>query len=258
MNLLIQFALWSLVAWTVLKWEKYPASFRNWIPRLLLVAALIAFGVAPFLKGEYSQDVILFIGGPYAYPIETIERSFSGLAMGIGFGFLFLYALASWGHRLPGKGPLAKAVSLTLVVLLFRVYVEKLGVPQGLALSVGIIWLIVPLAVYFGWEAARAGTQRKFWAWLLGYAFGIRVLVVAVMPLTTHFGLGTHFDNSSVTHFTVFDVAYQVEAHSWEQYRSLIIGPQMLLWPAVTIFPGLLLGWPTYWVASRRRRRLAG
>ncbi|MFQ5789399.1 MAG: hypothetical protein ACE5JI_02885 [Acidobacteriota bacterium] len=257
MGLLIPFGFWSLVVWLVLGWERRPEAVRDWIPRILLVTTLVCVGVAPFLQGEYTEDVILFIGGPNPYPVETISRSFTALGFGLGALFMALYALARWAHRLPGPGPSARALKLTLVVLLLRVYLEKLGVSAVVANFMGIIWLIVPLPVYFAREAATVRSQRKFWAWTFGYAFGIRALVVVLMLLVTHFELGTHFDNSGVTQYTVFDQDFTVEAHSWEQYRNLIFLPQLFLWTAVTVLAGLILGWPTYLVASRRQREIA-
>ena len=68
---------------------------------------------------------------------------------------------------------------------------------------IGIIWLVVPLAVFFGREGAKAGSQFRFWVLLSSYAFGIRAIIVALMFLVTYFHLGTHFDNSSVTRIHV-------------------------------------------------------
>ncbi len=242
---------WSLLAWIVLCWQRLPGRFRTWTSTTLLLAGLAALGVAPFLAGSYSPEVILFIAGN-VHPVETIERSFGALAAGIGVLLLGLFALSRLGGRTPGKGPLAAVVKLTLAVLALRIYLEKLGVPRDLALSFGIIWLVVPVPVYLGWHAARAGSQRKFWGWLVVYTFGIRVLVVAVMLAATHFKLGTHFDNSSVTCYTIFGQAFEVEARSSAQYARLILFPQMVLWPAVTLVAGLLLGWPAYLVTARR------
>ena len=95
-------------------------------------------------------------------------------------------------------------MKLTLAILLFRIHFEKVGVPEDVAMFIGIIWLVVPLAVFFGWEAARSGSQARFWAWVSGYAFGIRAIIVALMFFVTYLHLGTHFDNSSVTEYTLF------------------------------------------------------
>ncbi len=248
---LINVVAWSLLAWIVLCWQRLPGRFRTWTSTTLLLAGLAALGVAPFLAGSYSPEVILFIAGN-VHPVETIERSFGALAAGFGVVLLGLFALSRPGGRTPGKGPLAAVVKLTLAVLALRIYLEKLGVPRDLALSFGIIWLVVPVPVYLGWHAARAGSQRTFWGWLVVYTFCIRGLVVAVMLAATHFQLGTHFDNSSVTSYTVFGHALEVEARSSAQYARLILFPQMVLWPAVTLVAGLLLGWPAYLVTARR------
>ena len=250
-ELMLNVVAWSLLAWIVLCWQRLPGRFRTWTSTTLLLAGLAALGVAPFLAGSYSVNVTLFIAG-HVHHVETIERSFGALAAGIGIVLLGLLPLSRLAGRTPGKGPLAAVVKLTLAVLVLRIYLEKLGVPRGLALSFGIIWLVVPVPIYLGWHAARAGSQRAFWGWLVVYTFGIRVLVVAVMLAATHFQLGTHFDNSSVTSYTIFGQGFEVEARSAAQYARLILFPQMILWPAVTLVAGVLLGWPAYLVTARR------
>jgi len=254
MGLLIAFAFWSLVAWVVFGWAKLPQAAQTWIPRVLLFTGLLGFAAAPFLQGRYSEEVALFIAGPNRYPVESIQRSFTFLSAGIGLAFLALYGLARWGYRLPWKSPLAQAFKFTLVMIILRVYFEKLGVPLSVATFFGIIWLIIPFAVYFGVEAAKVGSQKKFWGWLFSYAFGVRAFIIIVMLIATYFQLGTHFDNSSITIFSVFGKAQAVEAGSWEQYRNLILFPQLFLWTSVTLLAGLIFGWPSYLIVSRRRK----
>ena len=254
MGLLIGFGLWSLIAWIVLRWNDLSVTLRSRISTVLVLVGLVCIGIAPLVDGGYARQVILFIGGPNPYQVETVERSFTVLFLGIGAALVALYVLARWGHRLPWESLVGQAIKLSLVIIVFRIYFEKLGVPPNVAMLIGVIWLIVPLSVFFGLEAAKAGSQRKFWTWLVGYAWGIRVWILALMLLATYFHLGTHFDNSSVTSYTVFGEVEEVETGSWDQYRNLIVFPQMLLWPAVTIVAGFVLGWPTYFITSRRRR----
>ncbi|MDA2930186.1 hypothetical protein MYX84_09610 [Acidobacteria bacterium AH-259-O06] len=252
MGLLIGFGLWSLISWVVLGWNGLPLRF--WISRIFLLAGLVSIGVAPFVNGVYSQPVILFIGGPNPYQVEDIQRSFTSLSLGIGIALLSLWVLTCWGHRLPWKSPLGQAVKFSIAIIILRVYFEKLGVLPNIAMLIGIIWLILPLSIYFALEAAKGGSQRRFWTWLLSYAFAIRILILALMVLATYFHLGTHFDNSSITTYTVFGKVEKVEAGSWDQYRNLIVFPQMVLWPAVTLTVGVIIGWPTYLISSRRQR----
>lgn len=237
---------WSLVCWLVLDWPRHSERLRGRVQTLLLLTGIVSIAVAPFLRGSYLEEVALYIAGPNAYPVETVERSYSGLALGIGLLFLALAALPRWGHRLPGPSLFARALWLTGAVVAARVWLEKLGVPLHIAMAVGIIWLAFPLPVFFAREAAREGSSRTFWRWLFGYAYGIRLVIVVIMLITTHFALGTHFDNSAVTRFDAFGKTFEVEARSWEQYLNLIIGPQLLLWPTVTLVAGVLLGLPSY------------
>jgi hypothetical protein len=256
--LIAAIGFWSAVVYLVLAEGRVPTASRRVAPRLTLASAIAAFGVAPFVQGEYRADVSLFIGGPNAYDVESIERSYTALAVGLGVVLLALAALARWGARLVGSHPLAQAAALTIVVIALRVTFEKLGVPLSLATFVGIIWLVVPLPVYFAVRAARLGSQRRFWRWSVAYAIGTRLLVVMVMLIATYFELGTHFDNSGVTRFEVFGKVYDVEPHSWGQYGNLILFPQLVLWTGLTLVASVLFGWPSYWIARWHLRRAAG
>jgi hypothetical protein len=252
--LLTRFAFWSLVSWLVLRWRSLPVVVQTGVPKILVASGFACCAVAPFAKDFYSEEVILYIGGPNPYHVETVQRTYTTLAFGIGLALMALGALAHWGDRLPWKSPLGQAVKLTLIVILLRVYCEKLGVPQSVAMFIGIIWLIVPLAVYFGAEAAKAASQAAFWRWLLSYTFIIRVLILVIMVLATYFRWGTHFDNSSVTSYKLGSTVYHVESGSWEQYRNLILFPQLILWPAVTLLAGLVFGLPAYVLGSKRSK----
>lgn len=46
---------------------------------------------------------------------------------------------------------------------------------------------------------------------------------------------------------------YVVEARSWDQYRSLVLAPQLTFWMGVTLGAGFLFGLPSYWLATRNR-----
>ena len=137
-------------------------------------------------------------------------------------------------------------------MIALRVYLEKLGVPPSAAELVGVIWLAVPLGVFFGVEAAAAGRPGRFWSWLLAYAFGLRLVIVVIMTVATLFQLGTHFDNSGVVSYTVLGQTEQVEPRSWDQIAQLVLTPQLALWPAVTLVLGLLFGLPARRLAKRQ------
>ena len=109
MTLILATALWSAIAFAVLKWDRLPDWLRRWIPPAFLTGAGVCLLAAPLASGGYSQDVVLFIGGPYAYKVETVERSYSGLLLGLAAVFLALYGVTRWGKLAPGRGPLAQA-----------------------------------------------------------------------------------------------------------------------------------------------------
>ncbi len=247
----LSLAFWSLVVYLVFGRGHAAASFRSGAPLIGAAIAMVALLASTWARGGYEVRVELFIGGPYAYTVETIERSFAGLWLGLGLIALALAAAGRWGGALIGDHPWRRACGLTVTVILLRVALEKLGVPLNVATFTGIIWLVAPLAVVFAVEAARRGRQRTFWVWLVSYALAIRVLVVAIMLLATHFELGTHFDNSGITRFRLLGEERTLPPHTWEQYRSLIVVPQLVLWTTVTLAGGAILGWPSHLVARR-------
>jgi hypothetical protein len=255
MYLLLCFSAWTAIAWLALRWTDLPAAAQAWLGRLFLLAAVVSFGAAPFVSGTLSQPMGPFIMGPNLHPAETVERSLGTAALGVGLVCLVLYALARFGERLPWRHPVAKAAGLTLLVMLLRVFLEKLGLPLGLVTFFGIIWLIVPVAAYLGIEAARAGSLGRFWAWMLGYTYGIRVFIVGVMLVATSLRLGTHYDNSAATRFTAFGREVVLQPGTWVQYRTLIVLPQLVLWAGLTLLAGLVVGLPCYAVARRRSAR---
>lgn len=248
----VSFATWTAIAWLTFRWSALPQATRAWLQRLLLLAALASFAATPFLHGRLSEPVGPFIAGPNLYPAETVERPARAAAVGIGLAWLLLYALARWGGRLPWRHPVSNAAGLTLLVLVLRVALEKLALPLRVVTFFGIIWLIVPVAAYLGVESARLGSLRRFWAWMLAYTYGIRVLVVAVMVVATRFHLGTHFDNTGVSRFTAFGRELMLEPGSWAHYRDLIVVPQLVAWAGLTLLAGLVVGWPCHVLVRRR------
>ena len=245
-------AFWSVVVYLVFGRGHAAAAFRSGAPVIGAAIAMVALLASTWVRGSYEVRVELFIGGPYAYTVETIERSFAGLLLGLGLITLALAAAGRWGGALIGDHPWCRACGLTVTVILLRVALEKLGVPPTVATFAGMIWLVAPLAVVFAIETARRRSrQRTFWVWLGSYALAVRVLVVAIMLLTTHFELGTHFDNSGITRFRLFGEERTLPPHTWEQYRSLIVVPQLVLWTTVTLAGGAIFGWPSHLVARR-------
>ncbi len=251
MFLIVAFLFWAVVGTFILRWAELSERIRQATRKALLVAAILCFAVAPFLPGSYSQDVIVFIGGPNAFIPETITRSLTILAAGLGTALLGIWALSIWGDALPGRGPVRRALRLSFTLILLRVLLEKLAAPAEVALLAGIIWLAVPIGLYFGSEAAKLGSQRAYWKWLATYAWCVRLVVASMMVVATYFNLGTHFDNSSMTHTAADGATRTIEVVSLGDYANFIFFPQFLLWPVVTLVFASVVGLPVYFWKRR-------
>jgi len=89
----------------------------------------------------------------------------------------------------------ALPVLISVLVTLARFFGERAELPSPVTFVIGIFWLTLVVAVFWGLKLAREERPyRLLFASLFVFAFLSRVPVVALWWITKTFALGTHYD----------------------------------------------------------------
>jgi hypothetical protein len=158
-------------------------------------------------------------------------------------GTTFLAVSDHSAHRMRHH-PLATAVLLSGFITGLRFALEKVAAPRHWTYAVGITWLVPLLGVYFlacrPRELRRLGRLARD---LVTYALAARGLVAALMIVATATRLGSHYDVSSVHKVKMSaDVVLELAPASARQILALVLVPQLVVWPVLTLVLGLLAG----------------
>jgi hypothetical protein len=122
---------------------------------------------------------------------------------------------------------------ISLLVTLARFFGERAGLPDAVTFVIGIFWLTLVVAVFWGIKLAdEEHPYRLLVLSLVVFALLSRIPVFALWWITNKWGLGTHYDF----------------ADTWGQ---ALLG-QFVFGPLTQIIPGALLGFLT--LAIKRRR----
>ena len=123
---------------------------------------------------------------------------------------------------------------ISLFVTPVRFFLELAGIPEVFIFLIGLLWLTLAFAVF--WGIKLCDEERPFrllLSSLVIFSVFSRIPVLVLWWITTTWGLGTHYD--------VF-----------ENWGQAIVGT-VVLGPFVQIIPGGLLGALT--LAIKRRRK---
>jgi len=127
------------------------------------------------------------------------------------------------------------AVWIALVVTAVRFSLELAGVPEVYIFPIGLLWLTLAFAVYWGVKLSdETRPYRLLILSLVVFSPPSRFPVFVVWWVTKTWELGTHYD--------IFE--------SWEQ---ALVG-QLFYGSLVQIIPGTLLGSLTLFIRRRRAR----
>ena len=131
----------------------------------------------------------------------------------------------------------ALPVLISLFVTPVRFFLELAGIPEVYIFLIGLLWLTLAFAVFWGIRLSdEEHPYRLLWLSLVFFSPPSRFPVFVLWWITKTWGLGTHYD--------IFD--------SWDQ---ALVG-QLVYGSLVQIIPGGLLGSLT--LAIRRRQALDG
>ena len=131
----------------------------------------------------------------------------------------------------------ALPVLISLFVTPVRFFLELAGIPEVYIFLIGLLWLTLAFAVFWGIRLSdEEHPYRLLWLSLVFFSPPSRFPVFVLWWITKTWGLGTHYD--------IFD--------SWDQ---ALVG-QLVYGSLVQIIPGGLLGSLT--LAIRRRQARLG
>ena len=242
LTIALAWALAALMHW----WPRLPAAWRLRLS-VATSAAGIGFLVAA-VKAEGLRESALtsvVLVGP-ATLTATASASASlyyyvltAVCLLLGFaGLAFGETLSRW----LAPRPLVSSVSVAWLITVVRFLLEKSAAPEALVQAIGVTWLAPVAGAYIAtvMRPARPGGTPLLRA-LVYYAVLVRGFVALVGIVATRFGLGSHYDVSSLTFVPVALTgdAYTFVPGSWRQTLWLTLVPQLLVWPIITVVAGM-------------------
>jgi hypothetical protein len=238
--------LWAVGA-VLLWWPHLPAPWRRRIALCWGVAGLVALVVAVTAEGlrETPNVAVFLMGAPYVTSTASAAASLpfyllSGVCLFLGFAGL---ATGDQAAHFVDRHWLGLAISVSMAVTAVRFALEKTAAPAGLTQLVGVTWLAPVVGAFFSWNLKREGRGlRALLQSLFIYALAVRGSVALLMLVATHRRLGSHYDVSSVTlvRNPLTGQIYSFEAGSLAQLESMVLLPQLGVWPIYTLLAGLL------------------
>ncbi len=254
-SLLLTVALALALAVPMHWWPRLPATYRR---RLSIATSLAGLGfLVAALRSEGLREsalTSLVLVGPATLTARASASAslyyyvLTGFCLLLGFtGLIFSDPLARWLK----PRPLLSSVSVAWLVTITRLLLEKSAAPSLLVDAVGVTWLAPVAGVYLALALRpEGGGPTALLQALLRYAFLVRGFVALVGVAATRLAAGTHYDVSPLTEVQVaFSAGSWVLAPgSWEQLFWLTLLPQLVIWPAFTVFSGMATGALALWL----------
>lgn len=242
LTLALAWALAALMHW----WPRLRAPWRLRLS-VATSAAGIGFLVAA-VKAEGLRESALtsvVLVGPATLTATALASAslyyyvLTAVCLLLGFaGLAFGEPLSRW----LAPRPLVSSVSVAWLVTVVRFLLEKSAAPEALVQAIGVTWLapVAGATIATVVRPARPGGEPLLRA-LVSYAVLVRGFVALVGVVATHFGLGSHYDVSSLTFVPVALTgdAYTFVPGTWRQTLWLTLVPQLLIWPIFTVVAGM-------------------
>jgi len=246
-----------LLSATLLFWARLPGSWRRGLAiglsalgLLFLIAAMGTEGLSEswtvrrVVPGVEVESELTAASASLHYYVLTAACLLLGTA---GLAVSDQSALRMRDHVL------GTAVALSGFLTALRFALEKVAAPRHWTYAVGITWLVPLLGIYFLVARRREPRRlRRLALDLVTYALAARGLVATLMVVATTARLGSHYDVSSV-HRVKMSAATVLELApaSARQILALVLVPQLVVWPVLTLVFGLL-GAAAFTLATRR------
>lgn len=234
-------------------WPRLPPLWR-WTASVATSAAGVIFLVAGIAaeglrEGETRALVVLgpsVLTGTSSASASLHYYVLTAVCLLLGFAGLVLGdPISKWLKRYW----VLSAVAVAWLVTAIRFLLERSAAPTILTEGVGITWMAPVAGILFAVCLRSEGRPlRDALEPLLVYAYGVRGFVALVGVVATRLHLGTHYDVSPVTSFTLglTGTEYTFVSGSWAQIAWLTLLPQLVVLPVLTAVSGLigcLLAW---------------
>jgi hypothetical protein len=245
LTIAMAWALAALMHW----WPRLPSRWR-----LRLSVATSAAGIAFLVAAVQAEGLretaltsVVLVGQTTLTATASASASLyyyvlTAVCLLLGFAGL------AFGESLPrwlAARPLVGAVAVACLVTVVRFLLEKSAAPALLVQTVGVTWL-APVAGAFLATAPLPSREggRPLLPALLTYAILVRAFVALVAVVATRFELGSHYDVSGLTSVPVAWTGdtYSFARGGWRQVLWLILVPQLLFWPLLTVAAGFVGG----------------
>jgi hypothetical protein len=255
LDVLTLIGVWLLCA-TLLFWAHLPGPWRRG-----LAVGLSACGIAFLVAGmgaegqseSWTMRTVL-LGVELNTELTSASASLHYYVLTAAcllLGTAFLAISDQWARHMMDHW-LATAVVLSGLLTALRFSLEKVAAPQHWTYAVGITWLVPLLGVFFAVNLRRE--QRGFRGLVTGlvaYSLAARGLVALLMIVATTARLGSHYDLSSLDRVKMpTGRVLELAPASAKQILALVLIPQVVVWPILTLLGGLL-GAAAFCLATR-------
>lgn len=235
----------TTLAALLLFWSSLPPRWRRAAALLASVAGLASLVIALNSEGlrETPSTAVFLLGTPY---VTSQAEASAGLPYYVLTGlFLMLgtlgLALGERGAEVLAGRPMTAAVGVSLLVLFVRFLLEKAAAPEPLAHLFGVVWLTPMVGAFFWFRQPLPRRVGYVAGRLFLYGLAVRGAATAIYLAATLLRLGSHYDISSLTNVrTPWGTSYQFVSGSLSQIATLVLVPQLVIWPVYTVVSGLI------------------
>lgn len=214
---------------------------RLTVTALAVAAALLIAGALNPAGERVTRLRSLILHHHYVVDEPVAARGAVWLAFGVVVIGLLLVA------RLPSRSAWNRALALGGALVPLRILVDRAATPEPLDHAVGLFWLIPALGIQAALSGCRSDRKAP-WGWFWSLGLLVRVPVVAVMAIATHWQLGTHYSLARIERVTLPGCAGPIVfEHPFARWFWLAVVPELLVWPMLTA-----LGAAVTWHLCRR------
>jgi hypothetical protein len=237
----------SAAAGLALWWPWMRPGRRRAVALAVSAAGLAFLVIAMTTEGlrEAPTETVYLVGTPYVTGQASASASLpyyvlTALCLLLGTAGL---ALDDEKARWLARHWLATATCFTLLVTALRFLLEKAAVTSAWTRAVGVVWLPPIVGAFFALRLRdEAKGFRALVRSLIAYALIVRGAVAALSVVATRLQLGTHYDVSALTKVETLFTHRVLEftPGGLDQILSLIVMPQLVVWPLFTLAGGLI------------------